>query len=493
MVPFALERRSGISANNIQSWVSILLAVYGAALLVGSAIWGWAADKTSSRRGPFLAGLILLIAATGMLCDGSSVAVIVAGRALQGASSAVVWVTGLVIVCDTVGQRHVGEHMGYIALAMSLGVMLAPLLGGIVYDRAGYYAVFGMCFGILGVDVVLRLLMVEVNVAKRWIDVDPEKEDEERVKEETALQDEKDGTRDYASTSSNNTTTMAGMTVDKNSEESKIAAAAVLPPARITLDPIPETDQRRSRLPPIITLLGSPRLLASLWCTLVQATLLTSFDATLPLRVNGIFGWNSLGAGLIFLPLVLPAFSGPYIGKISDNYGAKVPAAAGFVLAIPFLVLLRLVDHNSINQKVLLCALLVFYGLSTTMCLMPLMAEVSLVVEEKAAQKPAGYYGKQGAYAQAYGLFNMAFAGGCMIGPLWAGLVFAHAGWGTMTWSLAILSAFTAAVAFGWVGGYAGKKGTIWQKGGSNAHLKTLEDRQNERDEGGLGQAGEDV
>lgn len=437
-----------------------------------------------------MAGLLLLIAATGMLCDGSSVAVIVTGRALQGASSAVVWVTGLVIICDTVGQRHVGESMGWVALAMSLGVMLAPLLGGIVYDRAGYYAVFAMCFGILGFDVILRLFMVEVNVAKRWIDVAPEEEDNEENKEITALKDEDNNARDYASTSRDQTTTMAGMTVDK---PEKNASAAELPPAKITLDPVPGTAQRRSRLPPLLTLLGSPRLLAGLWCTLVQATLLTSFDATLPLRVNGIFGWNSLGAGLIFLPLVLPAFSGPYIGKLSDNYGAKVPTAAGFVLAIPFLILLRLVDHNSINQKVLLCALLLFYGLSTTMCLMPLMAEVSLVVEEKAAQKPAGYYGKQGAYAQAYGLFNMAFAGGCMIGPLWAGLVFAHAGWGTMTWSLAILSAFTAVVAFGWVGGYAGKQGTIWQKGGSNAQLKTLEEKQDEMREARIQQGEQSV
>jgi MFS family permease len=90
--------------------------VYGATLLICSGIWGWAADRTESRRLPFLTGLVLLVAATAMLCAGSNIAVILAGRALQGASSAVVWVTGLVVVCDTVGQRHVGgestAHLG---------------------------------------------------------------------------------------------------------------------------------------------------------------------------------------------------------------------------------------------------------------------------------------------------------------------------------------------------------------------------------------------
>lgn len=33
--------------------------------------------------------------------------------------------------------------------------------------------------------------------------------------------------------------------------------------------------------------------------------------------------------------------------------------------------------------------------------------------------------------------------GGCLVGPVWGGLITSHAGWGTMTWTLGLLSATT--------------------------------------------------
>jgi hypothetical protein len=48
-----------------------------------------------------------------------------------------------------------------------------------------------------------------------------------------------------------------------------------------------------------------------------------------------------------------------------------------------------------------------------------------------------------------------------------------------MTWSLAILSAFTAAVAYAGVGGWCLTKGTIWRKGGVNAAIHQEADEGN--------------
>lgn len=75
-----------------------------------------------------------------MLCIGSSITVLVIGRLLQGISAAVVWVVGLALLVDTVGKDGIGQSMGIIGVATSAGVFLAPLLGGIVYDKGGYYA-----------------------------------------------------------------------------------------------------------------------------------------------------------------------------------------------------------------------------------------------------------------------------------------------------------------------------------------------------------------
>jgi hypothetical protein len=90
VIPFALTSRAGVVQSSIQSWTSILLACYGAALLVCSPFAGWYADRSSSRRLPLLGGLLALGGATIMLCLARTVSLLVAGRILQGASAAIV-------------------------------------------------------------------------------------------------------------------------------------------------------------------------------------------------------------------------------------------------------------------------------------------------------------------------------------------------------------------------------------------------------------------
>ena len=115
-----------------QYWISLLLAVYGAAILAASrtccsfalvpvneqrltilAPCGWLADKSPNRRLPLLIGLIALTGATLMLCLGTSIGLIVAGRVLQGVSAAMVWIVGLALLADTFSPGEIGTAMGY--------------------------------------------------------------------------------------------------------------------------------------------------------------------------------------------------------------------------------------------------------------------------------------------------------------------------------------------------------------------------------------------
>ena len=154
---------------------------------------------------------------------------------------------------------------------------------------------------------------------------------------------------------------------------------------------------------------------------------------------------------------VVVSFAGPIVGWASDKYGPRWFAVAGFVLACPFLILLRLVHENTLGQKVLLCALLAFIGSTLTLVLVPMMAEIAYAVEDKAARHPPGFFGKNGAYAQAYSLFNMAWAAGCLVGPLLAGLVNQRAGWAVTTLILGLVSIITAIPTAVWTGG------SIWK------------------------------
>ncbi|KAF2476152.1 MFS general substrate transporter [Lindgomyces ingoldianus] len=458
VIPFALQERIHVTPNRIQYWVSVLIAVYGAALLAFSPFCGWLADHTSSRRSPLLLGLLALLGATVLLNVGSRIGVLIVARLLQGTSATVVWVVGLALLADTVPQGKLAHAMGYVAAGMSMGILVAPLLGGVVFDRAGYNAVFGMAYALVGIDIILRLLLVEKKVAARW---DPS------AIRQTASEDE---ATERSSTSVEEVAGPSNVDVEKDVQSAGRTpgletgtSRAPSPNEPPTIDsPGPSRKRARSSLPPVLSLLYSRRLLAALFGSLVQAALMTAFDSVLTIHASTIFHWRSTGAALLFLPIVIPTFLAPVVGYMTDRYGSRYPAAIGFLLACPPFVCLRFIQENAIRDKVLLCALLALIGLTLTLTFPPFMAEISGVVEakeKKMLERGEKGYGRGGAYAQAYGLFNMAFAGGCLVGPLLAGFVVKDRGWGTMAWVMGLLSAVTSVPTFLWMGGWVfGKK-----------------------------------
>ncbi|KAF2820459.1 MFS transporter-like protein [Ophiobolus disseminans] len=440
VIPFALQTRCHVEWDRVQYWVSVLIAIYGAALLAFSPICGWLADRGPSRRSPLLLGLFALLGSTVLLNVGNSVSIIIAGRILQGASAAVVWVVGLALLADTVPQDQLAQATGWISLGMSLGILVSPLLGGVVFDHAGYNAVYGMAYALIGVDILLRLLLVEKKVAARW---DPDASGRASV---------------VANDASNETVKSGSDTIPATSTDPEKGTPGSVGGPQVGANNFRQ--RRRDVLPPVLSLLYSRRLWAALLCSLLQAALLTSFDSVLTIHAANTFDWSSTGAGLLFLPLVIPGFLAPLFGWLSDKFGGRYFVTVGFLCACPPLVCLRFVDENSIRDKVLLCALLAVTGLFLALTFPPIMAEISSVVEAKEksmlARGHAGF-GPGGAYAQAYALFNVAFAGGCMVGPLLAGFIVENKGWTTMAWVLGLVSAIAAVPAFLWLGGWVFK------------------------------------
>jgi MFS family permease len=390
VLPFALENRMGISSSHVQYWTSILLAIYGAALIFGSIFFGWLADWTTSRQLPLILGLVALGASTVFLCVAKSIALFAVGRVLQGISSAVIWSVGCALLVDTVGKGEVGQAMGYVGLAMSLATLMGPLLGGVVYAHGGYYSVFAMAFGIVAMDIVLRLIMIEKKRAILYLEDSPFDEEED----------------------------------------------------------VPETETtQQSKMPPMITLLSSLRLDAALFTMLITALVMGAFEATIPLRTNTIWGWNSESSGVLFLAGAVPSFISPLIGYFSERLGGRWFAVFGLLgFMMPALVLLRFVDHNDLRQKVLLAALIALVGAGLASVLTPCMTDGAMMVAERERKHP-GVFGKRGAYAQLYALFNMAWAAGALAGPLWGGFVLEKAGWSTMGWSLGLACGVTSIIA----------------------------------------------
>jgi MFS family permease len=375
------------------------------------------------------------------------------------------WVVGLALLADTVPQERLAQAMGYVGIGMSVGILVGPILGGVVFDRAGYNAVFAMAYALVGLDVVLRLLLVEKKVATRW---DPQAMRPQRSPIGEILQTQcnprervdtipgpseqmqhGEGTFTKADTSD------AEKAMPMGHWKKPSSVGTMEQPLHVS-ETVPR-ERRRDRLPPVLSLLYSRRLLAALFGSIIQASIMTSFDAVLTLHAAQTFHWSSTGAALLFLPIVIPSFIGPLFGWLSDRYGARYFAACGFLCACPPLVCLRFIQTNTMHDKALLCGLLALIGLFLTLTFPPIMAEISAVVEAKEKKMLANGqqgYGKGGAYAQAYALFNVAFAAGCMVGPLLAGFIVQEKGWVTMSWVLGLLSAITSVPTFLWLGGF---------------------------------------
>ncbi|KAF2758113.1 MFS general substrate transporter [Pseudovirgaria hyperparasitica] len=468
VLPFALVSRARVERDEVQRWTATLLAVHAGFQIAFSPLSGWIADRTSTRRGPLLLSYLLLAGATLLLMFGRSIGTFIAARALQGAAAAAGWTIGLALLVDTVGVDQMGEASGWVSFSSNVGILSGPLLGGVLYEKAGYYSVFYMCLGIIALDIVLRLLIVEKRVARRWLEEkrhtqsidDAEKADPQQGSPSPTSAPVIEVKQGVPSSSVSN--------LDSTSHDSITPQPPPPPPAEESPSRVPDqtTESNTPTQPPhttphppaIWTILTSKRILVPLWAALVAATISTSFDTILPIRVANLFHFNSLGAGLIFLAIIIPTLASALVGKLTDRLGARLITTAGFLVLSPTLVCLRFVDHDSVAQKALLCALLAVCGAASSMLLVPVMAEVAHCVESAQKMHPERF-GAQGAFAQGYGVMNGIYAVGTLVGPIWSGFMIDGTDWATTTWTLGLLAGVTAIPMFLLLGGWVGRRG----------------------------------
>ena len=349
---------------------------------------------------PFIIGVAVLGASTLCFALGRTLPVLLIARILEGLSTAIVLTLGYALLNDVVGAEHIGKAMGYASVALSVGLFVGPVIGGVLYEYGGYFQVFLPAFGLISVEMILCTMIIL-----------PEK-------------------RSHGT-----------------SPSQKTLGSIEAPPDAERLEPGTGTDEQP--LLPIAAhetnrhafsiLLCSPRFLVAVMSLFVLNTIGCGFDGVLAPYINDAFGLNAMHAAALFLAIALPMFLAPISGALNDRFGAKWPAAGGFLIAVPTLVLLSLVARGTNLPFVKLAILLFFVGVALALAMPPLRAEVSKVVKTIEGENP-GIFGPYGAYSQAYGLMNTAIAAGGFIGPLYAGFVRVWLGWGAMSLSMGGLS-----------------------------------------------------
>lgn len=136
VVPYYADRL-GASPGEL----GIIFAAYAAGLLLAGIPMGMACDRYGYKP-VLLPGMIGLTLSTVLFAFSDSVFMLSAGRLLQGISSAATWSAGLALVASLYPAQMRGQKMGLVMTSTGLGTITGPVLGGMLYQYAGYFSPF---------------------------------------------------------------------------------------------------------------------------------------------------------------------------------------------------------------------------------------------------------------------------------------------------------------------------------------------------------------
>jgi MFS family permease len=175
------------------------------------------------------------------------------------------------------------------------------------------------------------------------------------------------------------------------------------------------------------TVLRAPGVVPVLVVVVVAAGTLASVEPVLPLRLTLGFGMNALAVGLLFAAMVLASATvTPLAGALVGRVDSRVLGAVGTVAAAGGLLLLGIA--SSVWQVWVGTVLL---GSGEGVLLASSTALMGLLVGETTL-------------GAGYALYNLAYAGGLMVGPLAAGGGTGSIGFGPTLVTLAVLTVLAA-------------------------------------------------
>lgn len=138
-----LSAQFGKSVADIQFLISVFLIGLGLA----QPIHGMLADRFG-RRPVLLIGFGIFIASSLAICFITSWEALVGLRFLQAVGVSAGTVTSRAIVNDVQTRDEAAVTLSYISIAMGLGPIMAPVMGGVLTETVGWHSIFAVCAGV---------------------------------------------------------------------------------------------------------------------------------------------------------------------------------------------------------------------------------------------------------------------------------------------------------------------------------------------------------
>lgn len=295
------------------------------------------------------------------------------------------------------------------------------------FDHGGLLAITVVALSFVAIPIVGRIVMVEVQSARKW-------------EEATPIADDISGTRRYG--------TFHHGSIIAEDDDSSCNEASDSSGGQLAASTAAWSSLATRRF---LVILGGICVSSAFYsafdtvssCSPYSQDLSDRREQILPLQTVHAFHWDSTGSGLIFLPLSLPTLLSPLLGRAVDKFGTRIVALTGFIAGLPCYVALSFVRSNTIGHKTLMCFSLFGMGLCLIAQMIPLMTEVSKVVDRKGDNEGEG--SGNGTVATGYALFNAAYASGIVLGAFLGGLATEELGWRVTTLLLGAVS-LTAAI-----------------------------------------------
>lgn len=373
-------------------------------------------------------GLVCAAASVAILQFCSSLPILVLARALQGVGSAVIAGANSGLTGTDTGARNTLSWISP-ALVQSFAMTAGPALSGYLFTCfAGEKAVFNGAYFLVAHNIVLSFVGAKFTptpVAVPVVFLD----DSEAVPV----------VQDYGSLS------LRGG--DIYGSVSTLRSGASTGTHR----------SRRSSVSSVFSLRdGAPifgiRMFTALHGYVVIGLLTTALYTVIPLFAERHLKSSMSTIGLVFVPLSGPAvIVGPFARLLTRRMpkAARFLSAVGFIVCAPGLAYLGHLKPDTESADVRLFATLVSISFGIGLAADPLLQEITRLVVEMDMVLPQ--LDNVGAT-----LPTIAFAWGCLIGPLLAGGIHWVWGWHSMTKFLGLLSAFTALFTLiflqGWIG-----------------------------------------
>ncbi|PLB52220.1 MFS general substrate transporter [Aspergillus steynii IBT 23096] len=401
-----LEVRLHIDPSQTQSYITTLLSIHGLISLASAPIIAHFVDKSRNRKIPLLIALAGSLVGTVLVAWTPALWVLFFGRYMQGICGAATWIVSFAIMLDCTAAEDMGKTLGIVMTFVTTGFIGGPTIAGILLELVGYWATWSVPMTILILDIVARLLMIE--------------------------------SRDVSSKQSPPSTS--------DTPESDETTALI---------PDNNTEATQSDTPPSIApsrgfyriVLSDARVLVALANIFFFSFIISGFEATIPLHVRDVFGWGSMGTGLMFFCLQLPSFFLAALGgMLRDRCGLKYPTALGWALLAPLFWLLGVPGDKRFpwagpetGGKTIFPVTMAVFGTVAMLVRGAGSLQLSLVTKDMQTKDPL-IFGPGGGNARAQSILEMAFSLGMMAGPLVTGTLSETVGYYYMTFTLACLS-----------------------------------------------------